>query len=199
MNGAPNDHIYGIHTGERYFVPKCYGEKKLHNDTFSYISTFWENYKQVGRMAFVHLKQSSEESQSDLDHSLSVFLGEFLEEHPDTIINIVGNPLVSIPQKQEVAMLTTVIPNNVMETFSWMKSTLTFNQDKRISAFDFYNSFSTLPSVVVGGFSENQGVRSQALQQLLFQPSWSYNLFIQKIPSSRTCKDAKIPASFCQE
>jgi len=197
--GATNDHIYGIHTGERYFVPKCYGEKQLHNDSFSYISSFWSNYNQVGRMAMVHLKSSA-----DLDLSLSTFLDSFTQEYSDTIINIIGNPATILDKKNSIkkqgtSLLTTVVPSLVLDSFPWIQKALQINEDKKVTSFDFYTSFASLPSVIMGAYSQNSHARSQALLQLRMQSSWSYNLFTQEIPASRSCKDARIPLTMCQD
>jgi len=187
-----NDHIYGTHTCERYFVPKCYGDKQLHNDTFTYIQQFWNNYQSVGRMGVFRLKtnlvSSSAESVAMLDNSLRTFLAQFLESNTDTIVALVGNPDGS-PQSNSrsiTSLFDVVVPSQLLQQSSSLESTLDNNKAKLISTFDLYASFASIP----GSTSGESAAR--------YENTWSYNIFESTIPNSRTCSDAKIPSNLCQ-
>lgn len=68
------------------------------------------------------------------------------------------------------------------------KHVLAINQERLTTGFDIYNTlrFAMTPSDESASPLLDAGI-----------PRWSFNLFKQEVPRSRTCFDAKIPLKFC--
>jgi len=195
--GLRNDHIYGVHTCERYFAPKCYGSKYLHNDTFTYLNDFWNNYKNrdINRMAWVHLDSTvGKDVQKDLlilDSQLSEFLENFYNEdngNRDTIVAIIGSPSTLASNKEDVtSFVRLILPSTFVNQHS-IFNTLASNQHRLITSYDMYSSFSSLLKMM---YPQSANFKSA-------DPSWSYNIFTDSIPASRNCEDARLPANLCK-
>jgi len=191
--GYPNDHVYGVHTCERYFAPKCYGSNLLHNNTFSYLNEFWTNYQDASRIAYVHVESNmgkdTQKESITLDTQLSEFLEKFYsgESNSNTIVAIVGNPTTQISSTQDVtSFLHLIVPTNFLNVHS-ISNTLAANQQKLVTSYDIYSSLSNLAKIM---YPQSATFNSA-------DPTWGYNLFSDIIPSSRNCEDARLPSAIC--
>ncbi len=65
---------------------------------------------------------------------------------------------------------------------------LFLNQDRMVTGHDIYRSLRDIMTSI----SEFESPKNDAAV-----PTWSYNILHEVVPTSRTCKDAKVPIEFC--
>ncbi len=179
---------------------------------FEYLRGIWQAYPNLPKFAYLNALAAHDYSVDLAYQSLGIeaydyYLSNFLEEMlngPDasnTVIILRSDhglqggpaPIDFSTQVEHMNPFTSIIfPKDLHLT---NLGNLQSNQDKLITGYDIYNTIRGLmaPRNSNGeeiSIDEYKGHKSGI-------PKWSYNLLRDKIPSDRTCKDAKIPNKFC--
>ena len=93
-----------------------------------------------------------------------------------------------------------IVPKHLTPgSYSWIES-LFSNQDKLVTGFDLYNTIRQL-AIPYSKKKDSTG-RYQKIKPKLPGyksgiPNWSFDLLNEKVPTNRSCQDAKIPIEFC--
>ena len=182
----------------------CFDGMSRGEMSLAFIRQMWDVYSEQPKFAFLNALAAHDYSidpahaplsAENYDQTLYEFLSDFLtrQDARETLIvlrsdhGLQGGPWpidYSVQVEHMQPWTTLLFPKSYKHVD---KNVLAINQERLTTGFDVYSSlrFAMTPS--------------QSAFPLLDagMPRWSFNLFKQEIPRSRTCADAKVPIKFC--
>ena len=186
---------------------KCLGGSYPHQYSLNYLSEFLINYKGLNRFAYTHLSIAHEKSGTRLklaDRDFPNFLKYILNYYNDIDEDIVflllsdhGRPKIS-PVKiesnaEKMLPFTFIISNKAFIGKLKAHNNLKINTNRLVSRYDLHKTLHFLSNTIYEPNSEEISNEYNNKNPGLKK----YNLFLENIPSDRTCEEVGVPESKC--
>ncbi|EGC30482.1 hypothetical protein DICPUDRAFT_50727 [Dictyostelium purpureum] len=198
----PAERPFGVFDGPYSIRRRCLGEKHVHERIFDYINQYWDNYKDVGKIATATLMDAHEgtmEVIGIMDKQFQKFIDKDMRPRlNDTALFLVSDHgshmgayyVFSKGGKIEVAMplLYIVLPTWFTDKYPEVEQKLLENENQLATPFQLYDTFRALSRYPeFGGIdaSDPDGKREE-------------KGLLGDIKDDITCNELGIPHDFCQ-
>lgn len=192
--------------------PRCFGSQNAHWFLFEYLRQFNKNYKGLNKFTYMHTSIAHENTglmiktlDDDLKEGIESLINFYKETKEDFLIVLAGDhgrrvqewdrTIEGIYENKHPFHLLITKQSIIKRLGKETHEILTHNTERLVSRYDWYLSMQHLAMFPYTRISPNSS-KYQSLKSYL-PTSSAVSVFLEKIPDSRTCEDAKIPNLFC--
>ena len=186
---------------------RCVGNQDSHNLTFTYVNDYFDKYSGLNKFAYVHLDAAHERTgniqtvDKDIVPFVQGLMEKFREKNENFAMFLISDHGISFPYLQYdirnhlelTSPMAFFLIDKETERKLGARENLYHNSRQLVGRMDMNFALKYLAHANYPG--KNQSY-FDGLKQQLPVPS-VYNLFKEKIPSERHCKDLDVPEGKC--
>ena len=186
---------------------RCVGNQDSHNLTFTYVDDYFEKYSGLNKFAYVHLDAAHERTgniqtvDKDIVPFIEGLFDKFTKKNENFAMFLISDHGISFPYLQYnmrnhlelTSPMGFFMIDKELEKKLGARENLYHNSRQLVGRMDMNFALKYLAHANYG--NKNQSY-FEMLKEQLPVPS-VYNLFKEKIPSERHCKDLNIPEGKC--
>lgn len=191
---------------------RCIGPKMSHEYMLDYLLQFSNNYADLNQFIYSHITTGHEATGTQietLDDDLTIFLDKYFQfaekNNFELAVFLHGDhgmrygewySNIAAYQEHRLPALFLISSNSLLDRMEYSYDTLQHNTNRLTSKLDIHLTLKTLaymPYKLESSYKSFEYKRSKNRLSL----KKAVNLFLEKVPNSRTCEDVFIPSFWC--